>query len=102
MLSHALGTTKATNSKYTPTTSLPVKHVVNEEIHDLSSRVIAKRDETPVDSCMFNLEKFVSCVPPDLWDMLNLLTLSTDDKLGRKQSEAHAHERKVKLHTLCV
>ena len=106
MLSHALGATKSTHTKCAPTSSLQVKHVasyLNEKIHEFSSSIIAKRDEIPVESCMFDLNEFVSCVPPDLWDMMNELTLSSSDKLSRKQSEAHVHERKVKIaYLVCV
>ena len=106
MLSHALGATKSTHTKCAPTSSLQVKHVasyINEKIHEFSSGIIAKRDEMPVDSCMFDLNEFVSCVPPELWDMMNELTLSTTDKLSQIQSEAHAHERKVKIaYLVCV
>ena len=67
MLSHALGATKSTHTKCAPTSSLQVKHVasyLNDKIHELSSSIIAKRDEMPVKSCMFDLNEFVSCVPP--------------------------------------
>ena len=79
MLSHALGATKSTHTKCAPTGSLEVKHVasyLNEKGHDYSSSIIAKHDEMPVESCMF---EFVSCVALDLWDMMNELTLSSKD-----------------------
>ena len=106
MLSHALGATKSGNSKSAPTSPPPLKQVasyLNEKIHDLSSNIAAKRDETPAESCMFNLDEFVSSIPPDLWEMMNELTLSKRDKHGRKQSEAHAHEREVRIaYLVCV
>ena len=106
MLSHALGATKSGNSKSAPTSSPPLKQVasyLNEKIHDLSSNIAAKRDETPAESCMLNLDEFVSSIPPDLWEMMNELTLSKRDKHGRKQSEAHAHERNVGIaYLVCV
>ena len=106
MLSHALGATKSTSSGGNSSKTLPIKQVasyVNEKVHDFSSTIIAKHDETPSQSCMFDLEEFVSCVPPDIWEMMNRLTLSKRDKQGRNQSEAHAHERKVRIaYLVCV
>ena len=106
MLSHALGATKSGNSKSAPTSSPPLKQVasyLNEKIHVLACNTTSKYDEAPVASCVFNLEEFVSSVPPDLWEMLNELTLSKRDRHGRKQSEAHAHERKVRVaYLVCV
>ena len=73
MLSHALGATKSTSSGGNSSKTLPIKQVasyVNEKVHDFSSTIIAKHDETPSQSCMFDLEEFVSCVPPDIWEMM--------------------------------
>ena len=101
MLSYALGETKSDDSKTAPT--FPLKRVasyLNEKVHDLSSNIIAKHEEEP---SIFNLDKFVSSIPPDLWEMVNDLTLSKRVKHGRKLTEAHAHERKVRnAYLVCV
>ena len=106
MLSHALGETKSDDSKIAPTNSLPLKQVasyINEKVHDFSSSLIAKHDKAPVESCVFNLEEFVSSIPPDLWKMMNELTLSKRDKLGSNPSQIHAHEKKVRVaYLVCV
>ena len=78
MLPHALGATKTTSTGGTGSKPLPIQHVasyLNEKVHDLSSN-IAKYDEAPGDSCGFDLEEFVSCISPDLREMMNELTLS--------------------------
>ena len=67
-----------------------VASYLNDKVHDLSSNVIAKYDEAPGESCGFELEQFVSCIFPDLWEMIVLLTLSKYLNRGRKQSESLA------------
>ena len=45
------------------------------------------------------MDKFVSSIPPNLWEIVNDLTLSKRVKL----TEAHAHERKVQnAYLVCV
>ena len=52
---------------------------------------------------MFDLEAFAGRVAPDLWEAVTRLTQSSNDKLGRKQSDSHALERKVRIaYVVCV
>ena len=112
MLSHALGATKNISTQGTGGTggtgskALPIQQVasyLNEKVHDLSSNIIAKYDEAPSESCGFELEEFVSCISPDLWEMMDVLTLPKYLNRGRKQSESHARDRKIKIaYLVCV
>ena len=58
-----------------PTPIQQVAPYLNEKVHDLSSNM-AKYDEAPSESCGFQLEEFVSCISPDLLEMMDVLTLS--------------------------
>ena len=91
MLSHALGTTKI---QCTEEGSIvpPVKRVadyLNEKVHDLATRLLEGCEQVPVDANSFDLEAFAGRVDPDLWKTVTRLTQSSNDKLGRKQSDSH-------------
>lgn len=69
------------------------------------SALLPSSDNTPVDSSRFtcNLEEFVSSIPPDLWEMMNDLTISKCYNHGWKQTQSHVHEREVRIaYLLCV
>ena len=92
MLSHALGATKTT-WYLKPGLSQCSK----------SESIIAKYDEAPVDSYGFDLNEFINCILPELWEIMNQLTLSNRVKHGWKQTESHAHERIVRIaYLVCV
>ena len=104
MLSHALGNAKPQYEK--GGTSIPpvepVAEYLNEKVHDLAAKLMAEHEQKPI-SATFDLEAFASHVAPDLWDAVTRLTHSSNEKLGRKQSDSHVHERKVRIaYIVCV
>ena len=99
MLSHALGNAKAQYEKegtMIPPVE-PVADYLNEMVHDLATQLMAKHEKDPVSANIFDLEAFASHVAPDLWNAVTRLTQSCNEKLGRKQSDSHLHERKVRV-----
>ena len=70
---------------------------------ELSAQLLQERDEAPVGTSGFDLNQFHTLVPRDLWDAVNRLAFSTSEKHGRKQSDTHAYERKVRVaYLICV
>ena len=104
MLSHALGNAKPQYEKE-GSTILPVEPVaeyLDEKVHDLATKLMAEHEQKPI-STTFDLEAFATRVAPDLWDAVTRLTQSCNEKLGRKQSHSHVHERKVRIaYIVCV
>ena len=71
---------------------------LNKKVHDLSTYLIEEREQAPVATATnFDLEAFASHVDPHLWEAVTRLTQSSNEKLGRKQSAIHVHERKVRI-----
>ena len=104
MLSHALGTAKskpeASNSR---DMCEKVAGYLNEKVHSLSTQLIAEREQAPVVVNTFNLEAFERYVHPDLWETVDTLTFSTNDKKGLNQTESHIKEREVRIaYVICV
>lgn len=106
MLSHALGTAKKECKEEESSVVPQVKQVadyLNEKIHELSKQLIAEQEQAPVAANMFDLEAFTCRVDPHLWEAVSRLAYSTNDRHGRKQSDSHAHERKVRIaYVVCV
>ena len=104
MLSRALGTTKSK-----PQVGHARGHVceevagyLNEKVHELSSQLIAEREQGPVVANTFNLEAFERRVDPDLWETVNTLTFSTYDKCGLNLTESDIKERHLSLLLCCA
>ena len=108
MLSHAMGTATIESHKnedfrdFIPPVE-PVACYLSDKVHDLAKHLLQEREKTPVSTSTFNLESFIACVDPDLWKTISILTQSSSGKMGRKQSDSHIHEMKVRIaYTLCV
>jgi len=72
-------------------------------VHDVSAHLISDQEQAPITSSTFDLDGFVYCVHPELWEAISRLTLSKRDKRGCKQSDSHAYERKVRIaYIMCV
>ena len=68
---------------------------LNEKVqcHELGAKLMK---ENPV-NFSFDLEGYVNQVDRDLWNALVLLTQTSNERKGRKQTESHVRERKVKV-----
>ena len=105
MLSHALRIARPQHEKE-GSTAFPFESVadyLNDKVHDLATQLMTEHEKEPVSANTFDLEAFASRVAPDLWDAVTRLTQSCNEKLGRKQSDSHVHERKVRIaYIVCV
>ena len=106
MLSHALGTAKPQcREEVSPVSPVaPVADYLNTKVHDLATCLMKEHEEASVTATStFDLEAFTSHVDQDLWEAVTRLTQSSNEKLGRKQSDVHVHERKVRVaYLICV
>ena len=105
MLSHALGTAEPQH-KEQASIVLPVQPVadyLNEKVYHFAAQLMEQHEKAPVAASTFYLEAFARGVESDLWEAVTRITHSSNDKLGRKQSDAHLHERKVRIaYVVCV
>ena len=105
MLSHALGTSKTQNEEQVSIAPPvePVADYLSQKVHELVVHLMAECEQAPVDASTFYLEAFTGHVDPDLWEMVTRLSQSSNDRLGRKRSDSHIHERKLRnAYLICV